>query len=97
MKQLLITVSSYYLGKRNHFSLCRCISEFKNWVMNNIYIRCKRRKLDGTLDPLLFGNYTKELRNFNLKNFSRLLLNYAMVIENEIAWHVNGILSQFLI
>ena len=32
-----------------------------------------------------------------LKNFSRLLLNYAMVIENEIAWHVNGILSQFLI
>lgn len=28
--------------------------------MNNIYIRCKRRKLDGTLDLLLFGNYTKE-------------------------------------
>ena len=60
MKQLLIMVSSYYLGKKNHFSLCRSISEFKNWVMNNIYIRCKRRKLYGTLDLLLFGNYTKE-------------------------------------
>lgn len=49
------------------------------------------RKLDGTLDLLLYGNYTKEL------NFSRLLLNYSSVIENEMAWHVNGILPQFLI
>lgn len=28
--------------------------------MNNIYITCKGKKLDGTLDLLLFGNYTKE-------------------------------------
>ena len=56
--------------------------------MNNIYIRCKRRKLYGTLDLLLFGNYI--LRNFNLKNFSRLLLNYASGIENQMAWHVES-------